>query len=56
MICGDENLCTPLPLSEEIADAINGAKLVIINDVGELNELEKPEEYYWKVNDLIVNH
>lgn len=56
VICGDKNLCTPLPLSEEIANAINGAKLVIIDDAGELIELEKPEEYYRKVNDFIVNH
>ena len=35
VLCGDRNLCTPLPLSEEIAQAVPGAELIIIEDAGE---------------------
>ena len=43
VICGDCNLCTPLPLSDEIARAVPGAELVILEDAGELIELEQPD-------------
>ena len=31
VLCGDRNLCTPLPLSEEIARAVPGAELVVLD-------------------------
>ena len=56
VICGDRNLCTPLPLSEEIAQAVPGAKLVVLQDAGELIELEKPEQFFKFVSTFITKH
>src|ERR1700722_9204917 len=36
--CGDHNFCTPLPLSEELAQAIPGSELVVFAGGGELIE------------------
>ncbi len=46
VVCGDHNFCTPLPLSEEIAQTIPGAKLVVFAEGGELIELEQDEKYF----------
>lgn len=56
VMCGDRNLCTPLPLSEEIARAVPGAELVVLPDAGELIELEKPEQFFGIVNTFITRH
>ena len=56
VICGDRNLCTPLPLSEEIARAVPGAELVVLEDAGELIELEKPDQYFDIVSAFIAKH
>ena len=56
VICGDRNLCTPLPLSEEIAQGVPGAELVVIPDAGELIELEKPEKFFEVVSTFITKH
>ena len=53
ILCGDRNLCTPLPLSEELAKAIPGAELVVFQDAGELIELEKEFEFFQIVSDFI---
>lgn len=53
VICGDKNMCTPLPLSEEIARAIPQAEFVLIDGAGELIELEKAEEYFERVSRFI---
>ena len=45
IVCGTHNFCTPLPLSEELAEQIPGAKLVVIEEGGELIELEQEEKY-----------
>ena len=44
VICGRQDEITPLPLSEEMASAIPGARLHIIEECGHLTSLEKPEE------------
>jgi len=49
ILCGDHNLCTPLPLSEEIATAIPNAELVVFQDAGELIEIEKEEKFFQTV-------
>ena len=46
VICGEQNHCTPLPLSEEIVRGIKGAELVVLKEGGELIELEQPVEYH----------
>jgi aminoacrylate hydrolase len=56
VVCGDHNFCTPLPLSEEIANAVPGAELVVFEDGGELIEIEKEEEYFTVVSGWIGRH
>ena len=56
VLCGSHNLCTPLPLSEEIARAAPGADLVIFQDAGELIELEKEDEFFRAVSGFIDRH
>ena len=46
VVCGDHNFCTPLPLSEELASTIPGAKLVVFSEGGELIELEQDAKYF----------
>ncbi|WP_206241769.1 alpha/beta fold hydrolase [Novosphingobium terrae] len=46
VLCGEQNHCTPLPLSEEMAAAIAGARLVVMPEAGELIELEQPADYH----------
>ena len=56
VLCGDQNLCTPLPLSEEIAHSVPGAELMIFEDAGELIELEKEAEFFRRVSTFIERH
>ena len=56
VLCGDHNFCTPLPISEEIAQAVPGAEFVVLEDAGELIELEKEEEFYRIVSSFIERH
>ena len=53
VICADLNLCTPLPLSEELAQGIPHAELVVIRDAGELLDIEKPDEFFDVVRSFI---
>lgn len=53
VLCGDHNLCTPLPLSEEIAGAVPNAELVVFPDAGELIEIEKEEEFFQTTSTFI---
>ena len=45
VVCGDHNICTPLPLSEELAENIAGARLIVFAEGGELIELEQEDKY-----------
>jgi aminoacrylate hydrolase len=56
VLCGDHNFCTPLPLSEEIAQTVPGAELVVFEDAGELIEIEQAERYFNVVRDWIGRH
>ena len=53
VLCGDRNICTPLALSEEIARSVPGAELILLNDAGELIELEREEEFFQAVSTFI---
>ncbi len=53
VVCGTHNFCTPLPLSEELAQGIPGAKLVVFEEGGELIELEQDKEYFEVVGGFI---
>jgi pimeloyl-ACP methyl ester carboxylesterase len=44
VVCGRDDAATPLFLSEEIAAAIKGSELVVIEQCGHLITMEKPEE------------
>lgn len=39
----DKDMITPLPLSEELAEAIPGARLEVIKDAGHIPSLDRPE-------------
>jgi aminoacrylate hydrolase len=56
VLCGSHNFCTPLPLSEEIARAVPGAELAILEEAGELIELERQAEFFQLVSDFIRRH
>lgn len=43
VLCGRQDALTPLEVSEEMAEAIPGADLVVIEECGHLSTLEKPE-------------
>jgi len=44
VLCGAQDQLTPLALHEEMAAAISGARLHVVNDCGHLSTLERPEE------------
>jgi pimeloyl-ACP methyl ester carboxylesterase len=43
VLVGDADLATPPDLSQEIADGIAGAKLVVVPNCAHLSTLEQPE-------------
>ena len=44
VVCGRDDAATPLFLSEEMAAAIKGSELVVVEQCGHLITMEKPEE------------
>ncbi len=56
VICGNKNMCTPMQLSEEMVQAIPQAEFVLIDEAGELIELERPAEYFQNVSSFIDKH
>jgi aminoacrylate hydrolase len=56
VVCGDQDFCTPLSLSEEIARAVRDCELVVIPDCGHLIESEKEEELFQVVSSFIRRH
>jgi pimeloyl-ACP methyl ester carboxylesterase len=56
VLCGDNNHCTPMPLSEELAREIPTSELVVFQDAGELIEIEQAEHYFEVVSSFIDNH
>ena len=44
LLCGRQDRLTPLDNSEQMAAAIPGAKLVVIEECGHMSTLERPEE------------
>ncbi|CAN5921258.1 alpha/beta fold hydrolase [soil metagenome] len=44
VVCGRDDAATPLFLSEEIAAAIKGSELIVVEDCGHLVTMEKPDE------------
>ena len=56
VICGEFNMCTPLPLSEELHRGIPNSELAVLENAGELIEIEKDAEYYNTVSEFIARH
>ena len=56
VLCGDNNHCTPMPVSEELAEGIAGAELVVFEDADELIEIEQPDRYFAVVSSFIARH
>jgi pimeloyl-ACP methyl ester carboxylesterase len=44
VVCGRDDAATPLLLSEEMAAAIKGSELIVVEQCGHLVTMEKPEE------------
>lgn len=53
IIVGDEDLLTPVALSENMAQAIPNAKLTVIPHAGHLSNLEQPDEFNRTVKDFL---
>ena len=53
VLCGDRNLCTPLPLSHELVRAIPHAEFHLFEDAGELIELEQEELFFQVVHSFL---
>jgi len=56
VVCGDQDFCTPLSLSEEIAHAIPGSELVVVPDCGHLVENERGDKFFEIVSTFIRRH
>ncbi len=55
VLCGREDALTPLAWHEEMADAIPGARLVVIENCGHLAPLERPAEVTAALWDWLVD-
>src|SRR5258708_6660100 len=44
VVCGRDDVATPLAFSEEIAAGIEGSELIVIEQCGHLITMERPEE------------
>lgn len=56
IICGDHDAAAPPTHSEELAAAISGSELVVLQDTGHLVELEKEAEFFQIVSTFIDRH
>jgi aminoacrylate hydrolase len=56
VLCGDQDLCTPRHLSEEIAREIANAKLAIFEGGGHMIHFEQEEKFFNVVHTFISQH
>lgn len=54
VLCGRQDVLTPLALHEEIAGAVPGARLVVIEDCGHLPPMERPAEAVAAMRDWLA--
>jgi len=54
VLCGRQDVLTPLEHHQEIAAAIPGATLVVIEDCGHLSTMERPEEVNAAMRDWLL--
>jgi aminoacrylate hydrolase len=55
VLCGAHDFCTPLPLSQEIADAVPNSELVVA-DCGHFVEHEMEDEFFNVVSSFVKSH
>lgn len=55
VLCGRQDAATPLALSEEIAGAIAGSRLVVVEDCGHLSTMERPEPVNRALTDWLTS-
>jgi 3-oxoadipate enol-lactonase len=53
-VAGAEDVATPVAMSEEIADAIPGAELRVIEAAGHLSPIEQPEAFNRVLTDFLA--
>jgi aminoacrylate hydrolase len=56
VVCGDQDFCTPLPLSEEIARTIPGCEFVVFPGGGHKVDQEQEEQFFETVSGFIDRH
>ncbi len=56
VVCGDQDVCTPLSLSEQIADAIPGSEMHVIEAGGHQIHAEQDSRYFELVSSFIDAH
>jgi aminoacrylate hydrolase len=56
VICGDQDVCTPLSLSKQIADAIPGSEMHVIEAGGHQIHAEQDGRYFELVSSFIDKH
>lgn len=56
VVCGDQDLCTPLNLSEQIVQAIPGATLAVAKGAGHFVYLESEQEFFDSCRGFIDGH
>lgn len=55
VICGRQDQATPLEVSQEIAAAIPGARLCVVEDCGHLSPIEQPQAVTALMRDWLTN-
>ena len=56
VMCGDHDFCTPLPMSEELAQSIPGAELVVLSGAGHMAHYEQEDLFFSIAHDFIRGH
>lgn len=54
VLCGRQDQLTPLDRSQEMAEAIPGARLVILDSCGHLSTMERPDEVAAALRDWLA--
>lgn len=55
VVCGRQDMLTPPALHEEMADAIPGARLVLVEDCGHLSAMEQPQAVTALMRDWLLS-
>jgi pimeloyl-ACP methyl ester carboxylesterase len=53
VVCGEEDLMTPVKYSQYLADSIKGANLFLVPNAGHMVMLEKPDEVAERIKEFV---